>query len=214
MRASFWLPFGPLPASAGRDTPISACSGGNLRGARRRASPCVPPSNCVAAHIGDVACVVARLLECDQRGRRDRGFAPARTRIGLSFAAHDCFAGAWPRLRWPLDFKDTMENSIGRPYDARTTPPTAKEKNSVQRSVNSLLDTLAPERTTTRADRAPVPVEQHRTPTGCVLQAPTAALTVRWFADTSNDAAFGELHVCIWRGVKQSSRFSPAGHIR
>ena len=189
MRASFWLPFGPLPASAGRDTPISACSGGNLRGARRRASPCVPPSNCVAAHIGDVACVVARLLECDQRGRRDRGFAPARTRIGLSFAAHDCFAGAWPRLRWPLDFKDTMENSIGRPYDARTTPPTAKEKNSVQRSVNSLLDTLAPERTTTRADRAPVPVEQHRTPTGCVLQAPTAALTVRWFADTSNDAA-------------------------
>ena len=106
-----------------------------------------------------------------------------------------------------------MENSLGRPYDARTQPPTAKEKNSVQRSVNSLLDTLAPERTTTRADRAPVPVEQHRTPTGCVLQAPTAALTVRWFADTSNDAAFGELHVCIWRGVvsRRGSTPTPDG---
>src|SRR3954465_1696994 len=94
-----------------------------------------------------------------------------------------------------------MENSYDRTMDARATPPTAKEKNSVQRSVNALLDTLAPERTTTRVDRAPVPVEQHRPPTGCVLQAATAALTVRWFPDTSNDSGFGELHVVIWRGV-------------
>jgi len=102
-----------------------------------------------------------------------------------------------------------MENSLNRTYDARTTPPTAKERNSVQRSVNNLLDMLAPERATTRGDRAPVPVEQHRTPTGCVLQAPTSALSVRWFADTSNDAAFGELQVVIWRGVVSRRGSSP-----
>jgi len=106
-----------------------------------------------------------------------------------------------------------MENSLERTHDARNTPPTAKEKNSVQRSVNALLDTLAPERTTTRVDRAPVPVEQHRTPTGCVLQAATAALTVRWFPDTSNDSGFGELHVVIWRGVvsRRGSAPTPDG---
>ena len=106
-----------------------------------------------------------------------------------------------------------MENSLNHSYDARTTPPTAKEKNSVQRSVTALLDTLAPERTATRGDRAPVHVEQHRTPTGCVLQAPTAALTVRWFADTSNDSAFGELHVVLWRGVvsRRGSAPTPDG---
>jgi len=106
-----------------------------------------------------------------------------------------------------------MENSLDRSLDARNSPPTAKERNSVQRSVNSLLDTLAPERATTRADRAPVPIEQHRTPTGCVLQAATAALTVRWFADTSNDAAFGELQVMVWRGVvsRRGSAPTPDG---
>jgi hypothetical protein len=106
-----------------------------------------------------------------------------------------------------------MENSLDRSPDARNTPPTAKEKNSVQRSVNALLDTLAPERTTTRADRAPVPIEQHRTPMGCVLQAPTAALSVKWFPDTSNDAAFGELHVVVWRGVvsRRGSAPTPDG---
>jgi hypothetical protein len=106
-----------------------------------------------------------------------------------------------------------MENSLDRFRDARATPPTAKEKNSVQRAVNALLDTLAPERTTTRADRAPVTVEQHRTPMGCVLQAPTAALSVRWFPDTSNDAAFGELHVVIWHGVvsRRGSAPTPDG---
>jgi hypothetical protein len=89
----------------------------------------------------------------------------------LIFRGRPLLAEARPRLCWPLDFKDIMENSLNRTYDARTTPPTAKERNSVQRSVNNLLDTLAPERATTRGDRAPVPVEQHRTPTGCVLQA-------------------------------------------
>ena len=127
----------------------------------------------------------------------------------LIFRSRPLLAEVWPPLCWPLDFKDIMENSLNRTYDARTTPPTAKERNSVQRSVNNLLDTLAPERATTRGDRAPVPVEQHRTPTGCVLQAATAALSVRWFADTSNDAQFGELQVVIWRGVVSRRGSSP-----
>jgi hypothetical protein len=127
----------------------------------------------------------------------------------LIFRGRPLLAEARPRLCWPLDFKDIMENSLNRTYDARTTPPTAKERNSVQRSVNNLLDTLAPERATTRGDRAPVPVEQHRTPTGCVLQAATAALSVRWFADTSNDAQFGELQVVIWKGVVSRRGSSP-----
>jgi hypothetical protein len=94
-----------------------------------------------------------------------------------------------------------MEDSIEGLPAARANPPTAKEKNAVQRGVNALLDALAPQRATMRGDRVPVPVEQHRTPSGCVLQAPTAALSVGWFADSANDAAFGELHILVWHGV-------------
>lgn len=72
----------------------------------------------------------------------------------------------------------------------------------MQRAVTALLDELAPERVVKRVEqRLPVPVEQHRTPSGCVLQAATAAVSVSWFPDTSNDAALGELHVLVWRGV-------------
>lgn len=82
-----------------------------------------------------------------------------------------------------------------------TASPTAKAKNAVQRSVTALLDELAPERVIKRAEQLPGPVEQHRTPTGCVLQAATAAVSVSWFADASNEAALGELHVIVWRGT-------------
>jgi len=76
-----------------------------------------------------------------------------------------------------------------------------KEKNDVQRAVTALLDELAPERVLKRAERLPVPVEQYRTPSGCVLQAATAALSVSWFPDPTADAPLGELHVIVWRGV-------------
>jgi hypothetical protein len=79
--------------------------------------------------------------------------------------------------------------------------PTAKEKNAVQRSVTALLDELAPERVLGRGPQLRAPVEQHRTPTGCVLQAATAALSVSWFADTGSDTGLGELHVLAWRGT-------------
>lgn len=71
----------------------------------------------------------------------------------------------------------------------------------MQRAVTALLDELAPERVLKRAERIHVPVEQHRTPTGCVLQAATAALTVSWFADARAGTTLGELHVIVWRGV-------------
>jgi len=79
--------------------------------------------------------------------------------------------------------------------------PTARAKNAVQRSVTALLDELAPERALKRVEQLPGPVEQHRTPSGCTLQAATAAVSVSWFADSSSDAVLGELHVIVWRGT-------------
>lgn len=80
-------------------------------------------------------------------------------------------------------------------------PTTAKGKNAVLRSVKSLLDLLAPERATSRSERAPVRIEPYRTPSGCVLQAPTAALSVAWFPGAASTSDLGQLHVVLWRGV-------------
>ena len=92
---------------------------------------------------------------------------------------------------------------VDDPTDPSAPPWTAsrsmKQKNAVQRSVNALLDMLAPERILTRGEREKFLIEQHRTPTGCVLQAPSAALSVSWFEDESH--ALGELHILLWRGV-------------
>ena len=101
-----------------------------------------------------------------------------------------------------------MADPTNTPTGPWTASPTAKEKHAVQRAVTALLDALAPERVVKRAERLALPVEQHRTPTGCILQAPTAALSVSWFAEPSNDAVLGELHVVVWRGVV-SRRGSP-----
>jgi len=80
-------------------------------------------------------------------------------------------------------------------------PTTAKQKNAVQRSVKALLDLLAPERATSRAERVPVQIEPYRTPSGCVLQAPTAALSVAWFPGAASDSDLGQLNVVLWRGT-------------
>jgi hypothetical protein len=83
-----------------------------------------------------------------------------------------------------------------------SSSPSAKEKNFVQKSVVALLDELAPEKVLKRGDRITVPVEQHRTPTGCVLQAARAAVSVSWFVDSGSDkSVLGELHVTVWRGI-------------
>ena len=93
---------------------------------------------------------------------------------------------------------DNPENKTARTWG---TSLTAKEKTEVRRSVTSLLDALAPERVLKRVDSLRGPIEQHRTPDGCVLQAEAAALSVSWFVDTRDPAALGELHVNGWRGV-------------
>jgi hypothetical protein len=89
------------------------------------------------------------------------------------------------------------------PADQRawSAAPSVKIRNAVQRNVTALLDELAPERVLSRADRIKLPVEQYRTPSGCVLQAATAAVSVSWFSDGEPHAPLGELHVVVWRGV-------------
>jgi len=81
-----------------------------------------------------------------------------------------------------------------------SAPTTTKERNAVQRSVTKLLDILAPERATSRGERVAARIERYRTPSGCVLQAPTAALSVAWFPGTASNTELGELHVILWRG--------------
>jgi hypothetical protein len=102
-----------------------------------------------------------------------------------------------------------MDNPSDPVVPPWTRAPSAKAKNAVQRSVTALLDELAPERVLTRGEQLRPPIEQHRTPTGCVLQAAAAAVSVSWFADAGTDAPLGELHVVVWRGIV-SRRGSPA----
>ena len=92
---------------------------------------------------------------------------------------------------------DNPEIITGRGW---STAPTAKEKSAVQRAVTALLGALAPERVVKRGDTLQGPIEQHRTPAGCVLQGENAALSVSWFADNRSET-LGELHVNVWRGV-------------
>jgi hypothetical protein len=80
------------------------------------------------------------------------------------------------------------------------TAPSAKIRNAIQRSVTALLDELAPERVLKRTQLPEGAIEQHRTPTGCVLQAAECAVSVSWFADASATSPHGELNVLVWRG--------------
>ena len=82
--------------------------------------------------------------------------------------------------------------------------PTSKEKNAVQREISRLLDELAPERTRAESGRSREPLQRlqrHRTPTGCILQAANAALTVTWYADAAERGRVGELQMVLWRGI-------------
>jgi hypothetical protein len=95
---------------------------------------------------------------------------------------------------------------------ARPLSPSAKAKNTVQRSVTTLLDELAPERALRRMQRVEGSIEQHRTPTGCVLQAAQAAISVSWFVEGGPEAALGELHVVVWRGTVTRLGTPPTRH--
>ena len=102
-----------------------------------------------------------------------------------------------------------MDDSSNPAAPAWTASPSAKKKNAVQRAVNALLDELAPEKVLKRAEQLRGAVEQHRTPNGCVLQAPKAAVSVSWFEESTNEAVLGELHVVVWNGIV-SRRGAPA----
>jgi hypothetical protein len=95
------------------------------------------------------------------------------------------------------DSQDTSD--VVKPL--RPAPPTVKERSAVQRSVDRLLDELAPEKALRRGERPAMQVEAHRTPSGCVLQAAAVALSVSWFADATEDATLGELQVVVWTGT-------------
>jgi hypothetical protein len=76
--------------------------------------------------------------------------------------------------------------------------------------VTALLDELAPERVLKRVDQIRGPVEQYRTPNGCVLQGPNSAVSVSWFAPTDNDSSLGELQIIVWKG-RVARRGTPQG---
>lgn len=80
------------------------------------------------------------------------------------------------------------------------TSPAAKVRTAVQRSVTTLLDELAPERVLGKVSQLAAPIEQHRTPNGCVLQAADCAVSVSWFSDPTKESTLGELHVLVWKG--------------
>ena len=88
------------------------------------------------------------------------------------------------------------------------TTPSTKTRNAVQRSVTALLDALAPERLVKRIDTDPGPVQQHRTPSGCVLQAAECAVSVSWFPAATDGSELGELHILVWSG-KVARRGAP-----
>src|SRR5258705_13529121 len=101
----------------------------------------------------------------------------------------------------PLILAHRRMDDTNKPLAPWTASRSAKEKNIVQRAVTALLDQLAPERVLKRGDQILAAVEQHRTPKGCVLQAPTAAGRAAWFDDAGKGAPPGGLHVVDWGGV-------------
>src|SRR5207302_1886560 len=70
----------------------------------------------------------------------------------------------------PREARDMTDSTNPRALQWSSSP-SARAKSAVQRSVTQLLDELAPERVLKRVGEVRGPVEQHRTPTGCVLQA-------------------------------------------
>lgn len=106
----------------------------------------------------------------------------------------------WHHLEAVLRYVHTMAETMSGVATPWSTRPSAKTKSAVQRSVIALLDELAPQRSPKRAEEPIGPIEQYRAPSGCVLQAPTCAVTVSWFADPTAEAAMGELHVRVWQG--------------
>jgi hypothetical protein len=143
--------------------------------------------------------------------KRFRGCPSVRVHFEVSFTLIIVlmpFASVCPMI------PDTRHmDQPNNPLAPWTASRSAKEKNIVQRAVTALLDQLAPERVLKRDDKLRGSVEQHRTPKGCVLQAPNAAVSVSWFVDAGKQAPLGELHVIVWSGTvsRRGAAANPEG---
>ncbi len=79
--------------------------------------------------------------------------------------------------------------------------PTPAQRIGAQHAVARLLDALAPQKPPARRDGPLPPIQRHRTPSGCILQATGRAVTVSWFPAATHSAALGELQLITWRGT-------------
>ena len=79
--------------------------------------------------------------------------------------------------------------------------PTAAQRTGAQHAVARLFDALAPQKPPARREGPAPAIQRHRSPSGCILQAATRAVTVSWFPASTNDTALGELQMIIWRGT-------------
>jgi hypothetical protein len=100
-----------------------------------------------------------------------------------------------------MDDEEHLIDPVAEAAAVWSAPPTIRARANVQQAVGRLLDALAPERAAARLERVPAAVERHRTPRGCILQAPAGAVSVSWFPEAVDDEGFGELHIVAWRGV-------------
>jgi len=79
--------------------------------------------------------------------------------------------------------------------------PTAAQRTGAQHAVARLFDALAPQKPPARREGPAPAIQRHRSPTGCILQATTRALTVSWFPASTNDTTLGELQLITWQGT-------------
>ena len=109
-----------------------------------------------------------------------------------------------------LAFVMTESDATPPPWSAS---PAVKVRNAIQKSVTQLLDELAPEKVLGKVAKPPEEIEQHRTPSGCVLQAADCALSVSWFPELNKANEIGEMRILVWRGkvTRRGSRPPPKG---
>lgn len=80
--------------------------------------------------------------------------------------------------------------------------PTPRQRVSLKHTIEALLDALAPERAAAAAARpTATTLQRYRSPRGCILQGPAAAVSVSWFPDATGGPALGELQIVAWRGI-------------
>jgi hypothetical protein len=76
----------------------------------------------------------------------------------------------------------------------------ARHRTAIQHEISRLFDDLAPLAVPGRRAAPEVTVATHRWPNRCILQGPTHAVSLTWFAGTRDDESLGELLVMTWRG--------------